>query len=121
MVTHAYIPSTWDIKQEDQAFKNILAVYSGRYETLSKTNKFNISVIFYLVLMSRSYGFVLGNTVRTVCSINSHNLLVCFLILGRCWIFSCLNVMRLPFMKKFNIEEFEFSQSYLFFWDKVGY
>ncbi|XP_003968294.1 bleomycin hydrolase [Takifugu rubripes] len=38
---------------------------------------------------------------------------------GRCWIFSCLNVMRLPFMKAFNIEEFEFSQSYLFFWDKI--
>ncbi|KAI6074372.1 Bleomycin hydrolase [Aix galericulata] len=38
---------------------------------------------------------------------------------GRCWIFSCLNAMRLPFMKKYNIEEFEFSQSYLFFWDKV--
>ncbi|KAM6463149.1 bleomycin hydrolase [Liasis olivaceus] len=38
---------------------------------------------------------------------------------GRCWIFSCLNVMRLPFMKKLNIEEFEFSQSYLFFWDKI--
>ncbi|XP_043574363.1 bleomycin hydrolase [Chiloscyllium plagiosum] len=38
---------------------------------------------------------------------------------GRCWIFSCLNVMRLPLMKKFNIEEFEFSQSYLFFWDKI--
>ncbi|KAG8539758.1 hypothetical protein GDO81_020405, partial [Engystomops pustulosus] len=38
---------------------------------------------------------------------------------GRCWIFSCLNVMRLPFIKKFNLEEFEFSQSYLFFWDKV--
>ncbi|XP_025040027.1 bleomycin hydrolase-like [Pelodiscus sinensis] len=38
---------------------------------------------------------------------------------GRCWIFSCLNVMRLPVMKNFNIEEFEFSQAYLFFWDKV--
>lgn len=38
---------------------------------------------------------------------------------GRCWIFSCLNVIRLPFIKKFNIEEFEFSQSYLFFWDKI--
>lgn len=38
---------------------------------------------------------------------------------GRCWIFSCLNVMRLPLMKKFNLEEFEFSQSYLFFWDKI--
>ncbi|XP_066491956.1 bleomycin hydrolase [Tiliqua scincoides] len=38
---------------------------------------------------------------------------------GRCWIFACLNVMRLPFMKKLNIEEFEFSQSYLFYWDKI--
>ncbi|KAM9117894.1 LOW QUALITY PROTEIN: bleomycin hydrolase [Pangshura tecta] len=38
---------------------------------------------------------------------------------GRCWIFSCLNVMRLPVMKKFNIEEFEFSQAYIFYWDKI--
>lgn len=37
---------------------------------------------------------------------------------GRCWIFAALNVMRLPLMKKYNLEEFEFSQSYLFFWDK---
>lgn len=38
---------------------------------------------------------------------------------GRCWIFACFNIMRVPFMKKYNIEEFEFSQSYLFFWDKI--
>ncbi|XP_007898978.1 bleomycin hydrolase [Callorhinchus milii] len=38
---------------------------------------------------------------------------------GRCWIFSCLNILRLPVMKKFNVEEFEFSPSYLFFWDKI--
>ena len=38
---------------------------------------------------------------------------------GRCWIFACLNLMRVPFMKKYNLEEFEFSQTYLFFWDKV--
>ncbi|XP_037974586.2 bleomycin hydrolase isoform X2 [Plutella xylostella] len=38
---------------------------------------------------------------------------------GRCWLFAALNCMRLPFMKKYAIEEFEFSQSYLFFWDKV--
>ncbi|KAH9631362.1 hypothetical protein HF086_012150 [Spodoptera exigua] len=30
---------------------------------------------------------------------------------GRCWLFAALNVMRLPFMKKYGIEEFEFSQS----------
>ncbi|XP_041456385.1 bleomycin hydrolase-like isoform X3 [Lytechinus variegatus] len=38
---------------------------------------------------------------------------------GRCWIFACLNTMRIPFMKKLNIEEFEFSQNHLFFWDKI--
>ncbi|XP_026313478.1 bleomycin hydrolase isoform X2 [Hyposmocoma kahamanoa] len=38
---------------------------------------------------------------------------------GRCWLFAALNVMRLPFMKKYSLEEFEFSQSYLFFWDKI--
>lgn len=38
---------------------------------------------------------------------------------GRCWIFAALNVMRLPLMKKYDLEEFEFSQAYLFFWDKL--
>ncbi|KAJ8682926.1 hypothetical protein QAD02_018718 [Eretmocerus hayati] len=38
---------------------------------------------------------------------------------GRCWLFAALNVMRVPFIKQHNLEEFEFSQSYLFFWDKV--
>lgn len=38
---------------------------------------------------------------------------------GRCWIFACLNVLRLPVIKHFNLEDFEFSQAYLFFWDKV--
>lgn len=34
---------------------------------------------------------------------------------GRCWLFAVLNVMRLPFMKKYGIEEFEFSQRYVFY------
>ncbi|KAF4518554.1 hypothetical protein B566_EDAN004298 [Ephemera danica] len=38
---------------------------------------------------------------------------------GRCWIFAALNVMRIPFIKHFNLEDFEFSQGYLFFYDKV--
>lgn len=38
---------------------------------------------------------------------------------GRCWLFATMNVIRVPFMKQHNLEEFEFSQSYLFFWDKV--
>ena len=38
---------------------------------------------------------------------------------GRCWIFALLNSMRIPFVKTLSLEEFEFSQSHLFFWDKV--
>lgn len=38
---------------------------------------------------------------------------------GRCWIFATLNVIRTAFMKQYNLDEFEFSQAYLFFWDKV--
>jgi bleomycin hydrolase len=39
---------------------------------------------------------------------------------GRCWIFAFLNVIRIPMIKKYNLEEnFEFSQNYLFFYDKL--
>jgi len=38
---------------------------------------------------------------------------------GRCWLFAFLNVIRLKMIKKYNLPpEFEFSQNYLFFWDK---
>lgn len=36
---------------------------------------------------------------------------------GRCWMFSSLNIFRPMAMKKFNISEFEFSESYLYFYD----
>ena len=38
---------------------------------------------------------------------------------GRCWLFAACNVIRLKLMKEYNLETFEFSQSYLFFWDKL--
>ncbi|CCJ29063.1 unnamed protein product [Pneumocystis jirovecii] len=38
---------------------------------------------------------------------------------GRCWLFAATNVIRVEFMKKYNLSEFEFSQSYLFFYDKL--
>ena len=38
---------------------------------------------------------------------------------GRCWLFAVLNAMRVPFMKKMEMDEVEFSQSHLFFWDKI--
>ncbi|NOQ97205.1 MAG: hypothetical protein GQ561_03495 [Calditrichae bacterium] len=38
---------------------------------------------------------------------------------GRCWMFAGLNILRPAMLKKYNLSEFEFSQSYLFFWDKL--
>ncbi|CAG8559150.1 8371_t:CDS:2 [Paraglomus brasilianum] len=38
---------------------------------------------------------------------------------GRCWLFAATNVLRLYIMKKYNLDDFELSQSYLFFYDKL--
>ncbi len=38
---------------------------------------------------------------------------------GRCWLFASLNMLRKPMLKKFNIDNFEFSENYLAFWDKM--
>lgn len=38
---------------------------------------------------------------------------------GRCWLFAALNVVRRSMMTKYKLADFEFSQSYLFFWDKL--
>ncbi|CAF3395327.1 unnamed protein product [Rotaria sp. Silwood1] len=38
---------------------------------------------------------------------------------GRCWIFAGLNVMRIQLMKSLKIQELEFSQNYLFYYDKI--
>lgn len=40
-------------------------------------------------------------------------------ISGRCWLFAGLNLLRIHMAKKYHLEEFEFSQSYLFFYDKL--
>lgn len=38
---------------------------------------------------------------------------------GRCWLFASTNVFRVALMKRYNLESFELSQSYLFYWDKL--
>ncbi|MCH8062526.1 MAG: C1 family peptidase [Chloroflexi bacterium] len=38
---------------------------------------------------------------------------------GRCWLFAGLNLFRVDTMKTLNVKQFEFSQNYLMFWDKI--
>ena len=39
---------------------------------------------------------------------------------GRCWLFATTNILRYEIMKKLNLKEFQLSQSYVFFWDKLN-
>jgi bleomycin hydrolase len=38
---------------------------------------------------------------------------------GRCWVFAAMNTFRILAMEKLNLKDFELSQTYLMFWDKV--
>jgi len=38
---------------------------------------------------------------------------------GRCWLFAGLNMFRHTLIKALGLKNFEFSETYLFFWDKV--
>ncbi len=38
---------------------------------------------------------------------------------GRCWLFTGLNVLRAAAIDKYNLGDFQFSQSYCFFWDQL--
>lgn len=38
---------------------------------------------------------------------------------GRCWAFAGMNLLRVGAMEKMNIKDFEFSQVYTLFWDKL--
>ncbi|HVX47268.1 MAG TPA: C1 family peptidase [Mycobacteriales bacterium] len=38
---------------------------------------------------------------------------------GRCWAFAGLNLIRAGAMKSMNLKDFEFSQNYIMFWDKL--
>jgi bleomycin hydrolase len=38
---------------------------------------------------------------------------------GRCWLFAGLNLLRVGAMRKMGLKEFEFSQNYAMFWDKI--
>lgn len=38
---------------------------------------------------------------------------------GRCWLYAGLNILRPAIIDKIDDDSFEFSQNYLFFWDKI--
>ncbi|BGP26443.1 bleomycin hydrolase [Rhodotorula toruloides] len=39
---------------------------------------------------------------------------------GRCWLFSAANLLRIALARKLDLDDFQLSQSYLFFWDSLS-
>ncbi|RMZ76416.1 hypothetical protein DV737_g4792, partial [Chaetothyriales sp. CBS 132003] len=74
---------------------DVKSVVAQQVATLSDTQTFNIKIPFE------------GNPVTNQRSS------------GRCWLFATTNVLRVALMKKHNLKNFELSQAYLFFWDKL--
>ncbi|CAI6326927.1 unnamed protein product [Periconia digitata] len=71
------------------------AVLSSRAATISDTQTFNIKI--------PTEGLPVTNQRSS----------------GRCWLFASTNVFRIPVMAKYRLSEFQLSQSYLFYWDKI--
>ena len=38
---------------------------------------------------------------------------------GRCWMFAMLNILKQRVAKRIHVKDFQLSQNYLFFWDKI--
>lgn len=63
--------------------------------------------------VAKSHNHLFSNTIKPRLPITSQK------ASGRCWIFAALNVARREMVEKYNLKDFEFSQTYLFFWDKL--
>ena len=61
-------------------------------------------------LIDHNYSEVISNEMATVTNQKAS---------GRCWGFAGLNLMRLSLAKKYNLKNFEFSQNYFMFYDKL--
>ncbi len=103
-----------EITQEQ--VKNYSIDFNGNPHNLLARNTLTHTDLSKLTLDRRSYfssNHVFSNRVKKEASVTNQK------ASGRCWIFAGLNAMRLPLMEKYDLEKFEFSQSYLFFWDKL--
>ncbi len=84
----------------DKIFENIFCENSLKNLCINRNN-------------SKSHNHLFSHTVKPRLPITNQK------SSGRCWIFAALNVARREMIEQYKIKDFEFSQSYLFFWDKL--
>ncbi|MCI5839132.1 MAG: C1 family peptidase [Peptoniphilaceae bacterium] len=62
--------------------------------------------------VANTHSFIFSNEVKTSEITNQKKT-------GRCWLFAGLNMLRIKIEKDLNMENFEFSQNYLYFYDNM--
>ena len=95
-----------------------IGTYAGNYEnnpvaraaTLA-LSRHSLTDISYDAIKAGGMNYIFSNEIQTMPVTNQMSS-------GRCWIFAGLNLLREIVGKKYNLEEFELSQSYVAFWDK---
>lgn len=93
-----------------------------RYETDSRKNRLALAA-----LSSNAANAVLASRSATIANTQNFNIKIPLegspitnqASSGRCWLFASTNVFRVAIMKKYKLSEFQLSQSYLFYWDKI--
>lgn len=78
-------------------------------------------------LSSNNANAVLASRARTIADVQNFNIKIAAegspvtnqQASGRCWLFASTNVFRIAVMKKYRLKQFQLSQSYLFYWDKI--
>ena len=85
--------------------------YNNIFKNINTKNKFDNILIKSDYIQNKKQTF--KNLIDTKLDVTNQK------YSGRCWLFAFLNIIRIPMIKKYNIEQFEFSQNYLFFYDKL--
>ena len=94
--------------------KTFKAAYESDPVRLAMTNAFSMSplnVLAFDAVKARGLLYKFSVDIKTLKATNQKSS-------GRCWLFAATNVLRELTAKQINVENFEFSQSYLAFWDK---
>ncbi len=93
-----YIKKSWKNSSTDKALQNAVSHNDIKKLAKNRSNEGKINHFF-------------SNKIETKATTNQKNS-------GRCWLFTSLNVLRPIVIEKYNLDNFEFSQNYNFFWDQ---
>ena len=94
-------------KKRNEYYQNVKFTISRR--ALNKTKISDLTHVSEQYPKTRNY---FSNTIKTMEATNQMSS-------GRCWIFAGLNILREKVAKRYNIQDFELSQNYVAFYDKL--